>query len=454
MIYRFNFILLAGFILLSQSANSKENHSKADLTSSALRGNIDAQYDLCRFLHIEGSDDFAIGWCEKAAMSGNADAAMLLAWILINNPENQNNIKDGYIWLSVALAQKHNFSAFNEWQKLSPSMSSDRKSLKRLNREINNRFKKYVDPKEKRDVVNLIMDSRSRYIASLKNNAKSNNRKSQALLGVIYEYDGDLSAAFKWYKKAAESGYIDAQSYLGRSDKFDGVGKLIDDIERYTWLYLSLAQRYNYVDRLLLDILGDRQEDKNIEIAKLKAQDYYNRYAGAGDLDGLLKQSEEKYMRETIRSNGGNSVLGKVDKAKSYKSGLDILNDTSKSILRIRRYAESGNVNIQYSLGYMYEQGIEFPKNTERSLKWYKKAAMQGYAPAQFALGQAYFNNLNKASNKVEAYSWLDIASRQGNDKAGVMRDIIAKTFDKEEKRLAGILSRKYYRLYVDPFQK
>ena len=67
-------------------------------------------------------------------------------------------------------------------------------------------------------------------------------------------------------------------------------------------------------------------------------------------------------------------------------------------------------------------------------------------------MGQSYFDNINKNNNKVEAYAWLDVVSRRGNSKAGEMRDILAKTFDKEEKRLAKILSRKYYRLYAKPF--
>ena len=451
--YRFNFIIfIIGLSSLSQVAISKENISKADLTSKALRGNVEAQYNLCRFLHAEGSDDFAIGWCEKATMEGNDDAAMLLAWLSLHNSENNNDIKKGYMWLSVALAQKYNFSAFNEWKKLSVNLRSDRKSSKRLNREINSLYKQYVDPKESRDLVELITDSRVRYMSSLKKSAANGDSKSQALLGVIYEYGGDLSAALKWYRSAAENGYIDAQSYIGRSSDNSGVGKLLDNVERYSWLYLSLVKRYNYVDNLSLEFIGNRLSEKEIEQAKKNAQNLYSSYADNADLEPLIKQSEEKYIRNVINSEkGANSNKNNI---KSYKSGLDILTDNSKSLERTVIEAQQGDIRIQYSLGYMYAQGIEFPQDINKSIKWYKKAALQGFPPAQYALGQAYFNDINKNNNKVTAYAWLDVSSRQGNDKAGVMRDIIAKSFDKEEKRLANILSRKYYRLYVEPFQK
>ena len=377
MIHRFNLFIfiIAVFSSMPQTSLSSENISKAALTSKAMRGDINAQYDLCRFLHEEGSNDIAIGWCKKASMEGrNSDATLLLAWLLLNNSENKDDIKEGYIWLSIALAQKYNFSAFKDWKTLSASLKNDRKSSKRLSREINKLYRQYIDPKEKRDIFELISYSREQYISSLKKRADNNDAKAQTLLGVIYEHDGNLSAALKWYKVGAINGYINAQSYLGRSDSIYGIGKLLNNLERYSWLYLSLAQRYNYIDNLYLEFLKDNLSKDDIEKAKKNAQHLYATYADNTDLDILIKQSEKTYIEKMLSSE--RSLNNSRSNIKSYQTGLDILSDNSRILRQIVDRAKDGDIKTQYALGYMYAQGIEFPKDINESIKWYKKAAI------------------------------------------------------------------------------
>ena len=453
---RFAAVLFSIFCLISSPVMAKESPSKAALTSKAMQGNIQAQYDLCLFYQKEGSADFAMSWCEKAAVGGNTAAQLQLAWLTIHNAENEDDLKKGYIWFGVSLAQEYNFAGYNEWQNLSAHFGQDKKTLKRLRRETNKFFKKYVRPLEERPVVDLIAENQRSYLAKLKNKAKSGDAESQALLGTIHEYGGDFALALDWYRKAAKNGYIDAQSYLGRSQPDSDVGALYDDGERYAWMSVALSQQYNYVDKLSLSLLAERLGEDGLPDAKRMAQDYYRQYVTQYErlpVEDLIRQAENTYMQKLIDQAHSGNAPAQYDLARKYKSGIAILKDLEKSMEWHIKAAESGSILAQYTLGHMYEEGIELPKKPEHAAKWYKRAAMQGYHPAQFALGQLYLKNIGESgTNIIEAYAWLDVASKQGHQRAAIARDAIIKSFNAEESRLAGILARKYYRLYVEPF--
>jgi len=60
----------------------------------------------------------------------------------------------------------------------------------------------------------------------------------------MYKYgvgvDQDYSMSVKWYRKAAEQGYTDAQYEMGLSHVL-GLGSLLDFEEAYFWLLLASA---------------------------------------------------------------------------------------------------------------------------------------------------------------------------------------------------------------------
>ena len=53
----------------------------------------------------------------------------------------------------------------------------------------------------------------------------------------------------------------------------------------------------------------------------------------------------------------------------------------------LKRLAENGNVEAQFSLGEYYD---EVEKNISEACKWYEKAARQDHAESQFCLGYYY----------------------------------------------------------------
>lgn len=81
---------------------------------------------------------------------------------------------------------------------------------------------------------------------------------------------------------------------------------------------------------------------------------------------------------------------------------------------KIKKLAESGDVEAQFNLGFMFDQGQGVPQNYAEAVKWYRKAADQGHADAQYFLGTMYVQGQGVPLNYAEATKWLKKAAEQG----------------------------------------
>ena len=55
-------------------------------------------------------------------------------------------------------------------------------------------------------------------------------------------------------------------------------------------------------------------------------------------------------------------------------------------LAEIRRLAEQGDAEAQYSLGWRYDEGEGVPEDKAEAVKWYRLAAEQGNDDAKFSL--------------------------------------------------------------------
>ena len=60
--------------------------------------------------------------------------------------------------------------------------------------------------------------------------------------------------------------------------------------------------------------------------------------------------------------------------------------------------------------------GSALKKNSVEAFKWLRKAAEQGFAEAQFSVGHYYDLGDGVPVNKVRAYMWYSLAVAQGNE--------------------------------------
>lgn len=82
--------------------------------------------------------------------------------------------------------------------------------------------------------------------------------------------------------------------------------------------------------------------------------------------------------------------------------------------VELRKAAEQGDAEAQFSLGFMYTGGLGVPQDDAQAITWYRKAADQELADAQFYLGLMYDEGRGVPQDFVKAYKWYRKAAEQG----------------------------------------
>ena len=184
--------------------------------------------------------------------------------------------------------------------------------------------------------------------------AERGDAKVQYSLGLQYEsWAQDYVEALKWYRKAAERGYFEAQFKLGEMYA-NGKGVAKDDVEALKWYRKAAQQRYatqfNHLGAMYYDGEGAPED-------AAEAVEWYRKLTEQGSHGRELIQRAQ-FQLGFIYSNGEGVAQDHVEAAKWY-----------------REVAEQGDVKAQYLLGDMYFNGTGVTKDHVEALKWYRKAA-------------------------------------------------------------------------------
>jgi TPR repeat protein len=77
--------------------------------------------------------------------------------------------------------------------------------------------------------------------------------------------------------------------------------------------------------------------------------------------------------------------------------------------------AEQGNVNAQFSVGYLYKNGKGVTQDYSEAVRWFRAAAEQGHTEAQVNLGTMYVRGDGVKQNDSEGVRWFQAAAEQGH---------------------------------------
>ena len=185
--------------------------------------------------------------------------------------------------------------------------------------------------------------------------AERGDAVTQYRLGSQYErWAQDYVEALKWYRKAAERGYFEAQFELGEMYA-NGKGVAKDDVEALKWYRKAAEQRYatrfNHLGAMYYDGEGAPED-------AAEAVEWYRKLTEQGS-----------HGRELIR-------------------------------------------RAQFQLGFIYSNGEGVAQDHVEAAKWYRKVAEQGHAMAQYLLGDMYFNGTGVTKDHVEALKWYRKAAQ------------------------------------------
>jgi len=153
----------------------------------------------------------------------------------------------------------------------------------------------------------------------------------------------DLPEAVAWYRRSADQGHADAQSFLGLCY---GVGQGVaqDLSEAVAWFRRAADQGHATAQRSL---------------------------------------------------------------ATCYYKGEGVAPDLSEAVAWYRRAADQGDAVAQCSLGMCYHAGQGVAQDFSEAAAWLRRAADQGHAEAQFGLGKCYHAGQGVARDQSEAVRWF-----------------------------------------------
>jgi TPR repeat protein len=247
-------------------------------------------------------------------------------------------------------------------------------------------------------------------LADIRAKAEKGDAQSQYELGCAFsfghlEVTKDEPEAVKWYRKAAEQNYTQAQYNLGVCyARGQGVAK--DEAEAVKW-FRKAAEQNNALAQYNLGVRY--YEGRGVAEDYLEAVKWYRKAA-------------EQSLAEAQCNLGV-----------CYEKGEGVAKDEVEAVNWYRKAAEQNAATAQFNLGVCYADGQGVAKDEAEAVKWYRKAAEQNLAGAQYNLGCYYANGRGVAKDYVEAYKWTLLASAQGNEVAKEGVTLLENTMTREQ---------------------
>ena len=101
--------------------------------------------------------------------------------------------------------------------------------------------------------------------------------------------------------------------------------------------------------------------------------------------------------------------------------------------------AWDGDVDAQYSLGYLYERGIGVEIDKIRAVQWLEEAAKNKHIDAQFRLGLLLISAIEENRDLEKGKYWINKAAENGNEVAiEFVKQFFEKADDKKIIQIAG----------------
>lgn len=199
-----------------------------------------------------------------------------------------------------------------------------------------------------------------------------------ARAGNYYRGDGvrqDYTEAFRWFKKSAALGNVNAQAALATC-YIEGHGTIKDAVRAKEWLEKASLQ-------------GHPGAQYNLGYLYATGQ-------------GVNRDDSEAFKWYFKAADQG-VASAQVNLAFLYLNGRSVAKDETAAVNWFKKAAAKGEPKAQYQLGYALENGRGVPKDTSEAVKWYMKSAEQEIPDAQYQLAACYESGTGVAKNMEKA---------------------------------------------------
>ena len=343
---------------------------------AALAGHPDAQFRVARlvkdgitmfsiwdrFIHVF-SDLTAVGWLQRAAKSGQANAQYELGLQIEAGSDGLSKDKE------------KPFELFQQAAKQGHADAQFRVGLHFLTEK-----QAGEDPKKAIDWLTKA--------------GKQGHADAQLLLGRYFaESEKDLKTACSLFIQAAEKNNSEALNLAGDCYK-NGTGGLRKNYQMAFKLYLQAAECGSAV-------------------AQFKVAEWYR--SGSG---GVV-QSDDEALRWFRRAAEQDFPPAISAMGYCYGKGKGVEKNAIEAIEWYRRAAEMKHPEAYRQLGYCYESGFGgVEKDVQKAFSLYLQAAELGDSDAQFVVALKFKDGVGVAKNLEESFAWMKKAADQGKFEA------------------------------------
>jgi hypothetical protein len=103
--------------------------------------------------------------------------------------------------------------------------------------------------------------------------------------------------------------------------------------------------------------------------------------------------------------------------------------DFAEAYCILKPYAENGDAEAQYNIGWMYLNGYGLAMNDSLALEWWQRASDQGYTDASFSIAMLYSLGEGQVKKDMDkAIDYYLLAVRAGHEDAGmIIRSMLAR---------------------------
>lgn len=225
------------------------------------------------------------------------------------------------------------------------------------------------------------------------------NGCAQAAQRIAYMYDSgqdfndpDLDNAVKWYTRAADMGYADAEFALA------GI------------MFIQDSPYYNpaRAAKLLIKAADKGQHEAEQEAGMMYA------YGSNG-----VRRDPDKAAKYLEAACEGGVQQAMTNYANMCFEGQVLPRDLEKAAKWFTKAAENYDGMAQYALGCMYGNGYYYEKDDAEAAKWFQEAAEGGEPNSQYALACFYYEGRGISRDAKKAAAWFQEAADQGH--AGAM---------------------------------
>ena len=127
-----------------------------------------------------------------------------------------------------------------------------------------------------------------------------------------------------------------------------------------------------------------------------------------------------------------------------YFYGRGVPQDYATARQWYEKAAVQGDTRAATNVGTMYLGGYGVPQDYLTALYWLRRAADHGIAMAQGKLGVMYQEGLGATQDYVEAHKWYNLSAANGEQMGAEYRDALAKQMTPDQIALARKLAREW----------